>query len=138
VRMTATLPRAGAVLGTLMMLATPALAANANFAGTWTFTGTIVARGATFVTAPVCVLRQMGDRLAGTCKGPNAIGSADGLVNGRTISLTWHSISTNPATRGRTGVGTFKGTWGSDGIIHGSFVGTAFPGVGKFTGQKIS
>ncbi len=115
----------------------PLAAEAASFAGTWTFTGTFVYRGAAYVTAPVCVLRQSGNELAGTCKGPNAIGSANGMVNGRAITLQWHAISTNPATKGRGGTSTLRGTWGADGVVRGTIVSTSTPGTGILTGQKI-
>ena len=120
-----------------LSIAVPIAADAASFAGTWSFTGTFVEKGATFVTAPVCVLRQTGNTLAGSCKGPNAIGSANGTANGRAITLQWHAISTNPATKGRTGVSTLKGTWGADGVVRGTIVSTSTPGTGVLTGQKM-
>ncbi len=113
--------------------ALPLAASAASFAGTWTFTGTFAYRGASYVTAPVCVLRQSGNALAGSCKGPNAIGPANGSVNGRSIMLQWHATS----TAGRSGVATLKGTWGADGVVRGTITSTSAPGVGVLTGQKV-
>jgi len=135
--MTETLGRAAVVLGSLMFAAAPLAASAANFAGTWAFTGTTVMRSATFVTSPVCLFRQMGDRLAGSCKGPNAIGSADGMVNGNAFVFQWHTIATSGPSKGRTGTATFKGTWNADGVVRGSVTSTSAPGtVGVLTGQK--
>jgi len=120
-----------------LFVASPLAVQAATFAGTWAFTGTFVEKGGMYVTAPVCVLRQTGNMLAGSCKGPNAIGSANGTVNGRTIVLQWHAVSTNAATRGRGGVSTLKGTWGSDGVVRGTIVSTSTPGTGVLTGQKV-
>ncbi len=129
--------RSTAVAALALFVASPIVAEAASFAGTWTFTGTFVQNGGTYVTAPVCVLRQTGNALAGSCKGPNAIGSANGLVNGRAITLQWHAISTNPATRGQGGVATLRGTWGADGVVRGTIVSTSTPGTGVLTGQKM-
>jgi hypothetical protein len=111
----------------------PLAAQAASFAGTWTFTGTFSQNGGTYVTAPVCMLRQTGNLLAGSCRGPNAIGSANGTVNGRTIVLQWHATN----AMGKSGVSTMRGTWGADGVVRGTIVSTSTPGTGVLTGQKV-
>jgi hypothetical protein len=132
-RVMTTLRSLAAPTALALAFAAPIAAEAANFAGTWTFTGTFVYRGSSYVTAPVCVLRQSGNALAGSCKGPNAIGSASGTVNGRAFTLQWHAI----ANTGRTGVSTLKGTWGADGVVRGTITSTSAPGIGVLTGQKV-
>ncbi|HEX3466717.1 MAG TPA: hypothetical protein VHT05_01300 [Candidatus Elarobacter sp.] len=131
-RLLSTLRTPAAVAALVAAAALPIAASAASFAGTWTFTGTFVLKNASYVTAPVCVLRQTGNALAGSCKGPNAIGSANGVVSGRTIMLQWHAIG-----KKGSGVATMKGTWGADGVVRGTITSTQVPGVGTLTGQKV-
>ena len=123
------------VMGFALLIAHPVVVDAANFSGTWSVTGTGTYQGASYVTAPVCVLAQNGNTIGGTCKGPNAAGPASGVVNGKAITFQWHTKSTNPATAGRTGLATFAGTLGANGQIRGTFSG---PGAsGTFVAQKI-
>lgn len=131
-RLLSTLRTSAAVAGLVATIALPLTASAANFAGTWSFTGTFVGRGVTYTTAPVCVLRQSGNALAGTCKGPNAIGPANGTVNGRVIMLQWHATS----NAGKSGVATMRGTMGADRVVRGTITSTSVSGVGNLTGQR--
>jgi hypothetical protein len=87
-------------------------------------------------SAPVCVFRQGGNAISGSCKGPNGIGSADGSVNGSAIYWRWHIIATN--SRGLAGIATYHGVWGSDGVLRGTWTHSARSGAyGTFTAQKL-
>ncbi len=107
-------------------------AAALNFAGKWSVSGTIV-RGNFFgKVSPVCVFRQSGDALSGTCRGPNGIGSAAGTINANRILFEWHSIATTSI--GVTGTEIFHGVLGGDGVIRGTWTFSTLPGaVGTFT-----
>jgi hypothetical protein len=130
--MIAKLRYARALVGCALFLSTIGVASAANFAGTWTFTGIM----RTAQTSPVCVFRQVGSTISGSCKGPNAIGSAAGIVNGNAILFHWSHIPTNP--RSFRGTATYHGVWGGDGVVRGTWVDTAIWGeVGNFTGQKL-
>jgi hypothetical protein len=84
----------------------------------------------------VCVFRQNGNAISGSCKGPNAIGSADGSVNGRAIAWRWHTIASNAV--GLNGTATYRGVWGSDGVVRGTWTHSRRPGYsGPFTAQKL-
>ena len=114
------------------LTAFPGIADAANFAGTWTFSAVM----ATAQSSPVCVLRQSGNAVAGTCKGPNGMGAASGIVNGNAILLRWSAIRTNAI--GMSGLITYHGTWGSDGVIRGTWTASPIPGeVGTFSAQKL-
>ena len=130
IHLTLRTPIALAAFGAAVAL--PVAASAAGFAGTWSFTGTFTYRGSTYVTSPVCVLRQSGNALAGTCKGPNAIGPASGMVSGRSIMLQWHATNKT----GHSGISTMRGTWGADGVVRGTITSTSTPGTGILTGQK--
>ena len=128
----------GAILGCALLFSLPAVVQAANFSGTWAASGTLGRQGSgVFVsTAPVCVFRQRGNAVSGTCKGPNAIGSALGAVRGFSIEWQWHDIATNP--RGISGIATFRGTLGSDGVIRGDWTFSPAPGyVGEFSAQRV-
>ena len=64
---------AAALVGCAAVAAVPLVADAANFAGAWSVVGVM---GRVSNTAPTCVFRQVGNRVAGTCKGPAGIGSA--------------------------------------------------------------
>ncbi|HEX3466735.1 MAG TPA: hypothetical protein VHT05_01390 [Candidatus Elarobacter sp.] len=120
-----------AASGLLAAPPSPAAAA-AGFAGTWSISGTLASHGVIGKVSPVCVFRQSGDVIAGTCRGPNGIGSASGVVNGNRIQFSWHSVRTTSI--GVTGTETFHGTLGGDGVVRGSWFFGAAPGaVGEFT-----
>jgi hypothetical protein len=126
---------AGALVGFALVASSAGIADATNFAGTWTVAGTL-GNPVIATSAPVCIFRQGGNAISGTCKGPNGIGSADGSVNGRAIYWRWHIIATNP--NGLAGIATYRGVWGSDGVVRGTWTHTARPGVGGiFTAQKL-
>ena len=109
----------------------PASAA-VSFAGKWSVSGTMAAGNFVGKVSPVCVFRQSGDAISGTCRGPNGVGSAAGTVNGNRILFAWHSIRTNAI--GVTGTETFHGALGGDGVIRGTWTFSSVPGVtGTFT-----
>src|ERR1700744_1817770 len=116
-----------------IVVAIPLAASAANFAGTWAFTGSLNYHGASTTTAPVCVLRQSGNVLAGTCKGPNFSGPANGTVNGRSIVLQWRGSN----AAGVRAVAVMRGTWGADGVVRGTITSTGWPAAGILTGQKM-
>jgi hypothetical protein len=102
-----------------------------NFSGTWHISGTLRTSVSVGSLAPVCVLKQSGDTILGPCRGPNGQGNATGIVNANRIQLTWNEIRTTAF--GLTGVITFHGALGSDGVIRGTWTSSAVPGVGTFT-----
>jgi hypothetical protein len=114
----------------LMALA-PAAASAATFAGTWSVAGTI-GNPVVAKATPVCKLAQSGSKLAGTCRGPNGAGAAAGAVSGRAITLTWRVVATNAI--GSSGIITYKGVLGNDGVIRGTWTFSTARGlVGTFT-----
>jgi hypothetical protein len=122
-----------AVCGLVASATAPADAA--NFAGTWSVSGRI-GNPVVATSAPICVFRQSGNAIAGSCKGPNGIGSADGSVNGNAILWHWHVIATNSV--GLAGTATYHGVWGSDGVIRGTWTHSRRPGYyGPFTAQRV-
>jgi hypothetical protein len=125
---------AGALAG-FAFVVSPSVADAANFAGTWTVAATL-GNPVIATSAPVCVFRQKGNAISGSCKGPNGIGSADGNVNGNAILWRWHIIATN--ARGLGGIATYHGAWGSDGVLRGTWTHTSYPhAYGTFTAQKV-
>lgn len=126
---------AGALLAFALAAAAAGTAGAANFAGTWTVSG-VLGNPVVATSAPVCVFRQAGNAISGTCKGPNGIGAAAGSVNGRAILWRWRVIATN--ANGLAGIATYRGTWGSDGVVRGNWTHSARPGAwGTFTAQKL-
>ena len=124
---------ATALMGFALLNVSVGTADAANFAGTWTFSGMM----ANAHSSPVCVFRQAGSKISGSCKGPNGIGSAAGTVNGTAILFQWHVIPTNRLGLG--GVATYHGRWGSDGVVRGTWTHSAVPReVGTFSGQKLN
>jgi hypothetical protein len=123
-----------AVLG--CALAAPSLAQAADFSGTWQVTGHIQQPGG-FVgqVSPVCVFHQSGGVVSGECKGPNSEGAMRGAVDGNKI--VWHWSLTAITSIGGTGVASFSGIRGSDGVIRGTWTATFAPGTGDWTGTKI-
>ena len=128
--------RYGSALVALAIVASFASIANAaNFAGSWAVSGRL-GNPVVATSAPVCVFRQAGNAISGSCKGPNGIGSADGSVNGRAIAWRWHIIATNAV--GLAGTATYRGVWGSDGVIRGTWTHSRRPGYnGPFTAQRL-
>jgi hypothetical protein len=118
----------------LVMLA-PLMARADNFAGTWAVSGTlgdpVVAR-----VSPVCVFKQDGDALQGSCKGPNGLGAASGAVDGAKITFQWNHVATT--SQGMTGTSTFKGVLGGDGFVRGTWITSGIPNAwGTFTMQRV-
>jgi hypothetical protein len=128
--------RYGSALVALAIVASSASIANAaNFAGTWAVSGTL-GNPTVATSAPVCVFRQNGNAISGSCKGPNGIGSAVGSVNGRAILWRWNIIATT--SMGLAGTATYHGVWGSDGVIRGTWTHSRRPGYyGPFTAQHL-
>ena len=67
---------------------------------------------------PICFFQQAGSLLAGTCKGPNAIGAVEGQVNGNQIEFQIHLRAYTQ--NGATGIGHFYGRMGADGNMTGT------------------
>ena len=124
---------ASAFAGFALAVSVPGIASAQNYAGSWSFSGRM---GNREIIAPVCVFRQVGNTLGGSCKGPAGIGSVTGGgVNGARITWRWNRIATSSVQR--TSVVTFFGVLGPRGIS-GTFTDSAQPGgVGSFTGFKV-
>ena len=121
-----------AALAGFALCAVPAQPAGAaNFSGTWSVSGTMTTATSIAKVSPVCTLRQSGDALSGTCRGPNGVGPATGELNGVRILFQWHVTRTNSI--GMSGIATFHGALGSDGVIRGTWTFTGFPASGSFT-----
>jgi hypothetical protein len=133
------LPKAWAIsafVGLGLILYLCAVAQAADFAGTWVFSGVMRGPGFEETIGPVCVFRQNGNEIQGSCKGSAGIGSADGAVDGYSIAFQWHRIGTS--SNAYTSTLTFKGVWGRDGLIHGDWKDSAFPpeATGSFEAKK--
>jgi hypothetical protein len=76
-----------AILGLVFVLAVPVSASAAGLSGTWTVSSTLWAQPHT------CVFEQAGKFLSGSCKGPQADGTAFGTVNGQEIRWAWQGVS---------------------------------------------
>jgi len=103
----------------------------ANFSGMWSVSGTMNTGPTIAKVSPVCTLRQSGNALSGTCRGPNGVGTASGELNGARILFQWHVAATNSI--GMSGVATFHGALGPDGVIRGTWTFTGFRTTGTFT-----
>jgi len=125
---------ASALAGFALAVSIPGVASAANFAGVWSFSGAM-GNPAVETIAPVCVFRQSGDTLTGSCKGPAGIGSVTGGgVNGVRMTFRWNRIATSAAQR--NGVITFFGVAGASGI-RGTWTDSYRPGgVGVFVGRR--
>jgi len=108
----------------------------ADVSGTWSVSATFVSGGRIVSTAtPVCTFQQTGDRISGTCKGPNGLGPAAGTVEGGAVAWQWNHTATTPY--GLTGSTGFRGELGADGVIRGTATSSNFPGlIGTFTEQR--
>jgi hypothetical protein len=132
------LPKSWAVsaffaLGLILSVGTVAQAA--NFAGTWVFSGLMQGRGFEETIGPVCVFRQTGNEIQGSCKGSAGIGSVDGAVDGYSIAFQWHRIGTS--SNAYTSTLTFRGIWGRDGLIHGEWKDSVYPrATGNFEAKR--
>lgn len=126
---------AGAIFGFALFAFMPSLAQADTFAGTWAVSGTL-GRPVVGTVSPVCVFRQSGAAISGTCRGPNGIGSAVGAARGASIEWQWRIIATT--RQGWSGIATFRGTLYRDGVIRGSWTHSGAPGyVGQFTAQHV-
>ena len=125
-----------ALVGAGALAAMPLAAAARDFSGSWHLSGTIQDNGRLVFTAtPVCVFQQAGPKLTGTCKGPNSMGPAAGVVDGATISF--QSDVTPISSIGATGALQCSGVLGPDGVIRGQMRFSGLPGlVGAFTAQR--
>ncbi len=96
--------------------AAPAGPPPADLSGTWAAVGVL---GPGEPATPVCTFQQALEMIRGSCKGPHAIGLAEGTVKGRAVSWTWKPEPYTPGTpAGATA--TFDGTLGADNVITGS------------------
>lgn len=117
------------------LVLTPAIVGAADFSGTWVVNGTI-GTPAVAQVSPVCVLKQDGKGIRGSCKGPHGLGPAQGKVDGEKIVWHWDDEATDKS--GFTGTSTFSGILGSDGVVNGTWTSTAVPNEsGTFTMQKV-
>ena len=126
--------RGWAFSGTLwlgLLAASAAGAQSVNIAGTWEVAGQMVAGGAVYAANPTCKFEQVGERVSGTCIGPNATGPVTGVVSGRSVSWTWTHGATTLV--GISGVTNFDGTYVDRHLIRGEMSAPGFPGVGSFT-----
>jgi hypothetical protein len=123
-----------ALVGIALAAFSPDMVSAADFAGAWAISG-VMGHSEISATAPVCVLRQLGNKVAGTCKGANGIGSAAGVVGGSKIVLRWNRIARDRLQV--NGVVIYSGTWGSAGL-RGTWTDSARPGVvGTFAARKV-
>jgi len=126
---------ASAIVALVLTASTLQIAQAANFSGKWAFSGQIMGPTVAITTSPVCVLRQSGNRLTGSCRGPNAIGAAAGSVSGPVMILQWKTIPTT--SRGVRTVITMRGRLGSDGIVRGTLNAAGMIRTGTFSGQRV-
>jgi hypothetical protein len=123
---------ASALAGLALFTVAARPAEAANFTGTWSISGTMAHGNVGAKVSPVCTLRQSGNALSGTCRGPNGAGAATGTVNGSRVLWQWHVTATNSI--GMSGVMTFHGTLGADNVVRGTWTASPIPGgVGEFT-----
>jgi hypothetical protein len=114
---------------------TPKKAEN-DLSGTWTFSASVENDGQIAAeAAPVCTFQQTGDRITGTCKGPNAAGPAKGTVKGDKVVWKWVA---NPYTAGGSSMTlSLDGVLGADGVVRGAATSPVLNGlVGRFTQQR--
>jgi len=124
-----------ATLTALAPLAAAAQAQAPDLSGAWQITGEINAGAATAKAAPLCTLKQTGAQLSGGCEGPRAKGTATGLISGRHVAWQWHA--TSKAIIGVSGLTSFDGDLGADGVIRGTWTTTQLPGAkGTFSAQR--
>ena len=93
----------------------PALTDPFDVTGTWAVVAPFpAANGRAGSTAtPVCTFQQAAGRLRGSCRGPIAIGTAIGAIEGRKLSWKWAAEFYTVANADT--VGTFEATLGEDG-----------------------
>jgi len=127
---------ASAIFICALLVSSLGRAGAANFAGTWGLRGTIKGSRIMTTVSPVCAILQSGNRIAGTCKGPNNTGPVAGAASGALITFQWRTI---PVTRlGFSGICTFKGALRPNGAITGTWTFTGNPGfAGPFTMARV-
>jgi hypothetical protein len=119
----------------LASAASPALAADAQVAGTWSLAGQIQAGDQVAVARPVCTLQQDGPAISGTCEGPNSAGPVSGRVSGPHVTIAWRHAP--KVDIGLKGVSTFDGELGTDGAIAGAWTYDGLPGAqGEFRAER--
>jgi hypothetical protein len=118
-------------LGMALFAAGAASAQSVNIAGTWAVQGSIQSGDLLMSATPTCKFEQVGDRLAGTCIGPNAAGPLSGVVSGDAVSWTWTHRATTAV--GNTGVTGFNGTYVDAHLIRGTMTSTGIAARGSFT-----
>jgi hypothetical protein len=116
-----------AVGAVMIFAAAPRPADAAGASGRWSISGHSASGSS---VTPVCVITQSGGRISGTCRGPNASGPVAGTVNGATIAFSWRTMATTGV--GYTGVVSFRGVLGRDGVVRGTYA----PGGGAFVMQR--
>lgn len=127
---------ARAVIGLVLAISSGARADEVDFSGAWSVSGRIITGNLLTSVSPICVFRQAGDQLTGSCKGPNSAGSASGLIHGADISWQWRLTPTNSVGLG--GLATFRGTLGRDRVVRGSWTFSRLPRAsGDFTAQRM-
>ncbi len=112
----------------------PITALAVTFSGTWAVSGTL-GRPVVGTVSPVCVFRQSGRVISGTCKGPNSAGPIVGSVTGFTVAWQWRM--TKITQIGVSGITTFHGTLGADGVIRGTWEYPGYAALGTFTAQRV-
>lgn len=123
----------GAIAGFALFLCTAGIADAANLAGTWAVTTTL--KSGVVFSYPVCAVRQAGDEISGTCKGPAYLGAISGAVDGQKIVFEWRRI---PSAGGVVNTQTFRGALGADGSLRGTWIDTGMPGVvGVWTAHRV-
>jgi hypothetical protein len=124
-----------ALIGLALAVSVPARADDIDFSGAWSISGHIVTGNLLTTVSPICAFRQTGDRLTGSCKGPNAAGAATGVAEGRNISFQWRHVAANAV--GLSGVSTFRGALGPDNVVRGFWTISRLPNAsGSFTAQR--
>jgi hypothetical protein len=125
-----------ALLAGAALLAFPGTASAADFSGNWSIAGHMTTDVGVAQVSPVCKFVQAGGAITGECKGPNGEGPAAGKVFGDKI--IWHWNHTATTAYGATGVSSFTGILGSDGVIRGTWGSTMAPGyTGDWTGTPV-
>jgi hypothetical protein len=113
-----------------------ASAAETDFSGKWSVTGSLTSGRALMTIGTICDIKQVGDQILGPCKGPNGGCSAVGIVNGASHDWTCRTQTTNAPTL--AGYSTFHGALGGDAIVRGAWTHSTFPrATGQFAMQKI-
>lgn len=127
------------LLAFAFLAAHPSPAEAADFSGSWSVSAArqVAANrnaGALETASPVCTFKQTGNTVTGSCKGPAAVGPAEGTVSDQTIVWHWHRMAVTWG--GATGTATFTGALASDGVISGTWTDdVARGGNGVFTAR---